>query len=95
MIPLDQEYGKRQETKQLMPLAGLPTGSRAAPTAAPAGRAAAAGAPADFLTARNPTRPMNWTAPDPLDRLRNLAATSPNLYVRALLKRLLEEQSGP
>ena len=96
MIPLDQEYGKRKETVALMGQAGAPQGTDAG---APAGPAPAAGpmpaAPADFLAARAPSRPVSWAPPDPLGRIRNLAATSPNLYVRAVLKRMLEETGGP
>ena len=93
MIPLDQEYGKRKETVALMGQAGMPQGTDAGAPAGPA--PAAAPMPADFLAARAPSRPVNWAPPDPLGRIRNLAATSPNLYVRAVLKRMLEETGGP
>ena len=93
MIPLDQEYGKRKETVALMGQAGMPQGTDAGAPAGPA--PAAAHMPADFLAARAPSRPVSWAPPDPLGRIRNLAATSPNLYVRAVLKRMLEETGGP
>ena len=97
MIPLDQPYGKRKETVALMGQAGMPQAGVPPAGQAPAGQAPAGQAPmpADFLAARAPSRPVNWAPPDPLGRIRNLAATSPNLYVRAVLKRMLEETGGP
>lgn len=93
MIPLDQEYGQRQETKQLMSQAGQPAGQNRqtpAPAAQTRPRQAGAGAPADFLLGRQPTYPPDWTPPDPLDNLRRLAQTSPNVYVRTVLAQMLE-----
>ena len=92
LIPLDREYGSRKETVGLMQQAGLTAGSRQTPAAPspipPEGTAGAAGL-TDFLTARKPSYPQNYQAPDPLARLRNLAQTSPNAKVRALLKEML------
>ncbi|HET6426904.1 MAG TPA: hypothetical protein VFJ30_00730 [Phycisphaerae bacterium] len=96
LIPQDRPYGDRQTTRELMPLAGVsPAGLRQTPAAANPAMPSAAGAPADFLTARAPSRPVNWTPPDPRAQLANLAEMSPNLYVRAVLKRMLEEPGGP
>ena len=95
MIPLDQEYGKRKETVALMGQAGAPQGANAGGAAPNAGAPAAQAGPADFLAARAPSRPVNWAPPDPLGQIRQLVETSPNLYVRAVLKRMLEETGGP
>ena len=90
LIPLDQPYGNRQQTVDLMRQAGQSQG--APPQNVGAVRpvqGAQPAAPADFLQARQPARPMGWTPPDPVADLRNLAQTSPNAWVRAILGRVL------
>jgi hypothetical protein len=92
LIPLDQPYGDRKKTVETMSLAGLPqsppTGGRAPAVAGPSS-GSPAGAPVDFLTARQPSYPPTYQPADPLARLRNLAETSPTAKVRALLKEML------
>ena len=99
MVPVDQPYGTRGQTKALMaqagvPLSGLSGGRRVPPAPSPAAAGQAplspnAAGPIDFLAERQPAYPMNWTPPDPLANIRNLAQTSPNSYVRAVLKQML------
>ena len=89
LIPLDQPYGNRQQTVDLMRQAGQPQGAGSAPARPATVQGAQPAAPADFLQARQPARPMGWTPPDPVADLRNLAQTSPNAWVRAILGRVL------
>ena len=94
LIPVDQEYGNRQKTVEAMQAAGISRSAQSSgqmAATAPAGTSSPSGAaaPTDFLTARKPSYPQNYQTTDPLARLRNLAQTSPNVYVRALLKEIL------
>jgi len=89
LIPLDQEYGNRKETVGLMQAAQSAAQTPTPGTSSPGVGAAAPTGPTDFLTARKPSYPQNYQAPDPLARLRNLAQTSPNSLVRGLLKEML------
>ena len=99
LVPVDQPYGTRGQTKALMgqaglPLSGLSGGRRVPPAPSPAAAGQVplspnAAGPVDFLAERQPAYPMNWTPPDPLANIRNLAQTSPNSYVRAVLKQML------
>ena len=99
MVPVDQPYGTRGQTKALMgqaglPLSGLSGGRRVPPAPSPAAAGQAplspnAAGPIDFLAERQPAHPMGWTPPDPLANIRNLAQTSPNSYVRAVLTQML------
>lgn len=89
LIPLDQEYGNRKQTVDLMRQAGQSAAQTPTPVTSSPGVGAAA-SPTDFLMARKPSYPQDYQAPDPLARLRNLAQTSPNSLVRGLLKEMLQ-----
>ena len=96
LVPQGQPYGDRKATVESMRQAGMPLGAAAPRTqgSVPAGvgSVAASAAPpagADFLTARQPSYAPDWQPADPNADLRNLAVTSPNSFLRALLGRML------
>ena len=97
LVPQGQPYGERKATVESMRQAGMPLGA-ATPSGtqgsvpAGAGSVAASSSPpagTDFLTARQPSYAPDWQPEDPNAELRNLAVTSPNSFLRALLGRML------
>jgi len=97
LVPQGQPYGERKATVESMRQAGMPLGAAepgraSAPVpAGPGGVSASAAPPAgtDFLMARQPSYAPDWQPADPNADLRNLAVTSPNSFLRALLGRML------
>ena len=94
LIPDDQPYGERQENREAMRNAGLPTetaGTEAPPVPQPMAPAPAQG-PIDVLDGATPTRPLldMPTAPDPQAQLRTLAVHGVNSFVKEVARRILE-----
>jgi len=92
LVAQGQPYGERQKTVGLMRQGGIPTtagGGRRPQGGGGVPPAAAGPAADDWLMARQPSYPQNYQPPDKYERLRNLAETSPNSFVRALLGRIL------
>ena len=96
LIPDDQPYGERQENREAMRNAGLPTetaGTEAPPVPQPMAPAPAQG-PIDVLDGATPTRPLlDMPSPaDPVTAMLDIALTSNNSFVREVILRAVGDK---